>query len=98
MLVVTSTYFYTVIFMFHLPYMDVYFEELRGWCRDKSPKFLETTVTPEDTLGGGPVHGQTLGKPAESSPFTNLKNYPHIYTNKRLIFYMYMWIIFEIVD
>ena len=25
MLVVTSTHFYTVIFMFHLSYMDVYF-------------------------------------------------------------------------
>ena len=27
---------------------------------------------------------------------TNLKDYPHIYTNKRLIFYMYVLIIFEI--
>ena len=36
-------------FMFHLPYMDVYFN-------------------------------------------LPIKNYPHIYPNKRLIFYMYMWI------
>ena len=47
------SYFYTVIFMFHLPYMDVYF----------------------------------------NLPISKII---HIYTNTRLILYMYMWIIFEI--
>ena len=50
MLVVTSTYLYTVIFMFHLPYMDVYltlltyplliFQQLCPFNRDKISSFL----------------------------------------------------------
>ena len=36
------------------------------WCRGKSPRpapwVPETTVTPEDTLGSGSVHGQTLNR------------------------------------
>ena len=56
MLVVTSTYFYIVIFMFHLPYMDVYF----------------------------------------NLPISKKFPYIYIYTNEKLISYMYMWIIFKI--
>ena len=48
--------FYTVIFMFHFPYMDVYFK------------------LPISKI----IHIAT-----------------YIYTIKRMIFYMYIWIIFE---
>ena len=60
MLVVTC-HFYTVIFMFHLPYMDVFFN-----------------------------------LPISKIIYIYIYIYIYIATNKRLIFHMYMWIIFEI--
>ena len=51
-------------------------QQRRGWCRGMNPKPVprapETNLTPEETLCGGLVHGQVLGKYPESTPLSAL--------------------------
>ena len=71
MLVVTSTYFYTIIFMFHFAC---------DWRANVTQLFLCLTFR---------IWMSTL-------IYQSQKLSIYMYTNKRLIFHMYMWIIFEI--
>ena len=103
MLVVTSTYFCTVIFMFHLPYMDVYFnlpisKIIHIYIYTNKRLIYEGNCQDSRTRGSWWKIFKILSTMSLVSTILAITFIIRLHCGQhiRLIFYMYMWIIFEI--